>query len=285
MPALVELLRRPGRAGFPAAYLQARLAGRRARWLESCPPGSGDEARLLLQGELDWLDNQLEPEPRRQLAPALLFYELPALLAALRCKEAGDRSGTAASLESSRLHPGIREILTNERSYPETLHELGEKLAPWAESLGELAKVRRRQGRAGLEQALAAGFMTAARREHPGGPVREFLDQLATRQELLRLAKANRWPGRIATPKLPPRQLRRQRLLLARQPAGEADPAALDRRLLGDMALDWRRRRNGSRLEQLLDYLWTIYLVTRDCGVRHLADLLGEERVARETVL
>lgn len=278
MPALVELLRPPGRAGFPAAYLQARLAGRRARWLESCPPGSGDEARLLLQGELDWLDTQLEPESRRQLAAALLFFELPALLAALRYKEVGDRSGIMACLEYSRLHPGIREILIRDRSYPETLRELGEKLAPWAESLAGLAKIRRRQGRAGLEQALTAGLLTAARREHPGGPVRDFLDQLASRQELLRLAKAKRWPGRIATPKPTHRQL-------ARQPADGNDPAALDRRLLGVMTRDWRRRRTGSRLEQLLDYLWTIYLATRDCGVRHLADLLGEERVAAETIL
>jgi len=66
----------------------------------------------------------------------------------------------------------------------------------------------------------------------------------------------------------------------------ESDPAALDHRLLTIMARDWQnRRRTTGRLEQLLDYLWTCYLIARDCGVRHLTELLGKERVAEEVIL
>jgi hypothetical protein len=133
-------------------------------------------------------------------------------------------------------------------------------------------------GRAGLEQALWSGLLEAGRREQRRGPVRDFIEQLADRQERLRLAKAERWPGKVALPQRPRHQFHPHRLK-------PGEPATLDHRLLTAMFRDWQqRRRSGGRLEQLLDYLWTIYLATRNCGVRHLTELLGEDRAARETI-
>jgi hypothetical protein len=278
MPRLLELLRPARGPGYPGDYLLARLARRRIYWLESCPPGSGDEARHKLEQELDWLQEQLEPELRGQLAPALLFFELPALLAALRHNEAGDHRGALACLARSRLSREIRQILARERPYPQTLQELGERLTPLGASMAGLARIRREMGRAGLEQALWSGLLEAGRREQRRGPVRDFIDQLADRQERLRLAKAERWPGKVALPQRPGHLSHPHRVK-------SGEPAALDHRLLTGMFRDWQqRRRSGGRLEQLLDYLWTIYLATRNCGVRHLTELLGEDRAARETI-
>ena len=91
MSPLVELLHPYPAPGFPDDYLLARLARRRAVRLASCPAGTGEEARRELDRELDWFHGQLEPELRRQLAPVLLYFELPALLAALRFMRAMDR--------------------------------------------------------------------------------------------------------------------------------------------------------------------------------------------------
>jgi len=283
---LVELLRPIRSGGYPIDYLLARLPTRRAGLLTSCPGGGGREARRELDRELDWFHGQLEPVSRRQLAPVLLFFELPGLLAALRFREAGDRSGVTACLKSSRLHRTIREILGTEGSGPETLKELGRILASLNPSLAGLERFRRERGRAGLEQAIVSGLLSAARREHPAGPIRDFLDQLAARQDLLRQAKAEKWPGKVSLAWRTRQIHDRSQHRFFGQPAWEDDPDTLDRRLLAVLARDWRRRsRTGGRLEQLLDYLWTCYLVARDCGVRQLTELLGGERVAAEVIL
>ena len=117
------------------------------------------------------------------------------------------------------------------------------------------------------------------------GPVRDFLDQLAARQDLLRRAKANKWPNQISLPRRSRQKLDFRRFRFVQPKSGD-DPAAFDRQLLTLLGRYWRhRRRIGGRLEQLLDYLWTCYLITRDCEVRQLSELLGEDRVAAEVVL
>lgn len=286
MVPLAELLLKSRRAGYPTDYLLARLPRRRTLCRTSCPAGSGEEAQRELDRELAWLHSQLEPQLRRELAPALLFFELPRLLAALRFSEARDRQGVAECLRPSRLALPLRKILAREAPFPEKLRELGAYLAGFEPSLAGLAQIWEERGRVGLEQALAAGLWGAARREQPIGPVRDFLDQLADRQALLRLAKAERWqrelPGRDRSRRLS----RLRRALAGRRPETAAEPAALDRWLLGELAREWQQRgRNGDRLERLLDYLWTCYLAARDCGVRHLEKLLGEARVKEETIL
>lgn len=285
MVQLAELLQKPRRAGYPSDYLLARLPRHRALWRTSCPPGSGEESQWKLERELDWLHSQMEPQLRRELAPALLFFELPRFLSALRFSEIGDRQGVEECLRRSRLTPTLRKILVREASFPEKLRELGAFLAGFEPSLAGPAPVWDERGRVGLEQALAGGLLAAARREQPVGPVRDFLDRLSDRQELLRLAKAERWQRQVPL-KGERRVERLRRALAARHPETAADPAALDRRLLTDLAREWQQRgRSGDRLERLLDYLWTCHLAARDCGVRHLEKLLGEARVKVETIL
>lgn len=286
MLQLVELLSRPRRAGYPTDYLLARLPGHRTLWRTSCPAGSGEESQRELDRELDWLHSQLEPQLRRELAPALLFFEQPRLLAALRFSEARDRQGIAESLRSSRLAPALLKILAREAPFPEKLRELGEYLAGFEPGLAGLARVWDERGRVGLEQALAAGLLAAARREQPTGPILDFLDRLADRQGLLRLVKAARWQREIPGLAQSRRISRLRRALAGRHPETASEPAALDRWLLTELAREWQHRgRNGDRLERLLDYLWTCHLAARDCGVRHLEKLLGEARVKEETIL
>jgi hypothetical protein len=286
MVLLADLLLKNRRAGYPTDYLLARLPRRRTLWRTSCPAGSGEDSQRELDRELDWLHRQLEPQLRRELAPALLFFELPRLLAALRFSEARDRPGVAASLRHSRLALPLRKILAREAPFPETVRELGAYLAGFDPGLAGLTQVWAEQGWASLEQALAGGLLAAARREHPAGPVRAFLDRLADRQELLRRVKAERWqrevPGRAQSRRIS----RLRRALADRHPETTNEPATLDRWLLSELAGEWRQRgRSGDRLERLLDYLWTCQLAARDCGVRHLEKLLGEERVKEETIL
>lgn len=286
MVVLAELLVHSRRAGYPSDYLLARLPSRRTLRRTSCPAGSGEEAQRELDRELAWLHSQLEPHLRRELAPALLFFEWPRLLEALRCSEARDRAGVAESLRASRLALPLRKILAREAPFPQKLRELGAYLAGFEPTLAGLAEVWEERGRVGLEQALTTGLWGAARREQPRGPIRDFIDRLADRQELLRLAKAERWQREIP----PTDQSRRirglRRALVGRFSETAADPAALDRWLLRELAREWQLRgRNGGRLDRLLDYLWTCRLAARDCGVRHLEKLLGEARVKEETIL
>lgn len=286
MMQLAELLYKPRRSGYPTDYLLARLPRRRTLWRTSCPAGSGEESRRELDRELDWLHGQLEPRLRLELAPVLLFFELPQLLAALRFSEAGDRQGLTDALRRSRLAPLLLKILAREVPFPEKLQALGAYLAGFAPGLAGLAQVRDERGRVGLEQALAAGLLAAARREQPIGPIRDFLDRMSDRQELLRLAKAERWQRQVPECGRSRRISRLHRNLVVRHPETALDPAALDRLLLSQLAGEWRRRgRGGSGMEKLLDYLWTCRLAARDCGVRHLENLLGEERVKAETIL
>lgn len=286
MHRLAELLRPPRRAGFPVAYLLARLPSRRACWLTSCPGGSGEEARLEVERELEWLHTQLEPRLHRELAPLLIFFELPHLLAALRFSEVGDRNGVETSLRCTRLAPVVGKILARSSPFPEKLAELGGYLGGLDACLAGLAQAWRQGGRVYLEQTLSGGLLVAARREQPTGPVRDLLDRLADRQGLLRLAKAERWQRQGEGKAGDPRLLRLRRVMAGRHPETAAEPAALDRLLLTEMAKEWQRRgRSGSGLERLLDYLLTCRLAARDCGVRSLENLLGETRVKEETIL
>ncbi len=286
MSPLVELLSQTRRPGFPADYLLARLARRQADRLESCPAGTGQEARRELDRELDWFHGQLEPELRRQLAPVLLYFEMPALLAALRFSESMDQGATRSSLASSRLNRKLRELLNRDLPFPEKLRELGKRLAPFDPSLAHLDRIRRERGRQGLEQALADGLLAAGRREQPAGPIRETLDRLAEHRKLLRLAKAKDRQSGPNPPGTTGRLTPRLRLLVRRHQELLTDPVGFDHLMLNDLTRDWRRRsRTGGRLEKLLDYLWTCQLVARDCGVRQLTELLGEERVAAAVIL
>lgn len=286
MLPLADLLQKSRRAGYPTDYLLARLPRRRTLRRTSCPAGSGEESRRELELELDWLHSQLEPPLRRELAPALLFFELPRLLAALRFSEGGERQGLAEVLRHSRLAPPLLKILGGEAPFPEKLRGLGDFLGGYEPSLAGLAQIWAERGRVGLEQTLAGGLLAAGRREQPAGPLRDFLDRLADRQELLRLAKAERWQREVPASAPSRRISRLRRTLTGRHPETALDPAALDRWLLAELAGEWRQRgRNGDRLERLLDYLWTCHLAARDCGVRHLEKLLGEARVKEETIL
>ncbi|HSH13893.1 MAG TPA: hypothetical protein VLA15_09090, partial [Desulfurivibrionaceae bacterium] len=197
MMPLVELLQKSRRAGYPSDYLLARLPRHRRLWRTSCPPGSGEESQRELERELDWLHSQMEPQLRQEMAPALLFFEMPRLLSALRFSEAGDRQGVVESLRRSRLAPPLRKILAGEAPFPEKLRELGLFLGGFEPSLAGLTRAWAERGRVGLEQALTAGLFAAAHREQPVGPVRDFLARLADRQELLRLAKAEHWQRQV----------------------------------------------------------------------------------------
>lgn len=282
MKRLAELLQAPRRPGFPADFLLARLPNRRAMRATSCPAGSGEEARRERDRERGWLYGRLEPELRRDLAPVLLFFELPALLAALRFAAAGDRCGAGACLRAGHLAPELQRILTSESVFPERLRRLGELLAAYDPGLAGLEATWRQLGLPGLELALDAGLLAAARREQPAGPIRDFLDRLAERRELLRLVKAERWQRRLPAARAPRRALLHRSL----SPAAAGDPAALDRLLRAEQTREWQRRgRSGGPLERLLDYLWVCEQSARDCGVRSLENLLGETRVKAETVL
>jgi hypothetical protein len=291
MKRLVDFLAQGCQEGYPTDYLLARLQARTRTFTARCPVGRGEEAWLAWQDEYGWLFRQMNINLRSSLAPIFFYFELRNLFAALRFGAGGDRDGLKYTLAGSLLGPQLQSILMKDQAFPAILKELDDLLGDFGDGANNLSEVWRLKGFGSLEFALLSIFIRASKREQPPQAVRDFLNRILDRRNLLQLAKAQRWhlAESLLTAK-DPTQLRHQRQryleqLRRRDPEVVDDPARLDTLLLMTLLRDCRRSaRTAQPLPMILAYLYSCWLTARDCGVRGLTPLLGENRIATELV-
>lgn len=286
MNDLRELLTVPRHAGYPTEYLLARLRARRITFAENCETAIESDAWQILQQEFCWMYRQMDYRLRNTHAPVFIHFELHTLFTALRFKSSGNIGSITNTIRHSLLCDRIKNILINNKTFPENIGELREFLSPFHKRFAELEKSYRSKGLIGVEKSFQDIFRDGINSNHYPKIICDFLNSFEYRRNLLTLAKQKLW--QLETTSLLPKDRKEKKEktlhdLLKKHPQVSDSPARLDALLLRMMKRRYQQLgRVWEPLAQIISHLCSCYLIARDAGLKPLTGLLGENRISRE---
>ncbi len=300
------LLQQNDSRGHPVEYLLARIGVRRGglskNWLSlaaeeeplaAVPPGSFLEnvaeptpigVWQAMLGEYRWLHRQMDDATRRAFLPFFVWLELKTILLCLRNMRGGRSREIARILDVSLLAPRIKQVFSTDSSPGETVERLATTLAMITNVFCGMTQAFAEQGIAGLERRLDDGWFrwVEGRKNHP--ELADFFGSLVDFHNIRRLYKSMRWGLSEPPPFLAGGRIGRSTLagifaggeqqamadLLGRLGIELSDPAADPEGEL--LAMIGRRLRRAGRARRdgygpIVEYLWRLYMETRNMGI------------------
>jgi len=305
------LLQQIDNSGYPLEYLTARIGVRKGSltsdwqvlltareplaevsagsFLAAVTEQSAGGVWKAMLDEYRWVYRQMDDTVRGHFTPFFIWLELKTILLCLRNMQARRSREIETILSSSLLSFHVKSILTDSGELSEAVARLEITLALLSAVFRGAARIYGEQGIAGLERWLNDGWLHwAGKSLHPR--FRELFGLLVDFRNLMRLYKALRWElqeppeflqgGRIARTSLREALLHGDRAavvgLLRRFPGmmEEVDSAASPEKTLLE-GIGKRLRQCGRELSgygRIIEYLWLLYLETRNMGILLAAD-------------
>jgi hypothetical protein len=303
-----SLLRDDAGAGYPPAYVLARLRGRRTALAAPPLAPSPDDAatdehiwsRFL--DELSWLFRQMDARMRAANAPVFGLFEMKTIVLCLRNASLDRVEPRRRLLQRSLLAPAVREILGRHRPVGAIVAALGPALGGLSRAFDDLDSRYFEAGLKGCEDALMRMYLEAVMAARLAPPARHFLARFIDFRNLMALYKHLRW------------ELKGPVVLIHggttdvaafRDALVDEDGAALDAlivratgvrisaateigvetKLLTALSNELnraRRQRGGDWL--VPDYVWRAYVHARNLAVRHHGAAVEPSVLAREMI-
>jgi len=255
-----------GHPGFMAPYLRAHQEN--GPW-------------ILLFHEFRWVRSRMNSGLRNIFSPIFLYFELFNLLAALRGKEYGNRSGWRDAIGSySLLDDSLYGLIRSKTSMERTINHLAQTFAHVAPGFERAWHTYFQGGFPVLDQALFEAFFQHWLRRARPEILKSFLRQLVDATNLLGLYKALQWnverppafiPGGTLAPKFLGKSYEKGRMDTVLRRAGLAEPqleqksgCVLEIALFLNVLRTLKRNAaESSGVGYLLYYLWEQYLFAR----------------------
>lgn len=281
--------------GYPAAYLLARIQGRRRSLtavVEETPArnfsADRDDSRYWEQAAAEryWLFRQMDAELRRELAPLFVYFELGTMTRVLRYL-AGERPGDADRvLRTSMLAPRIRTVLRGREGVTEILSHLERSPAGPALSLVGIRKNYDAGGLQRCEEFLRRRFLEQALAIVRQSDLAFFFRAVVDHRNILAMAKWLRWrPESVPVPvsggqvaltgsgqQFTAEALARMVRRLTHGPSPTGDqlrPEFLEPVLQAHLLRQvTRRRRKGNVAAASIEHTWRGYAFARECSLR-----------------
>ena len=299
-----SLLRDDVGAGYPPAYVLARVRGRRSvlaadqgRTIDSTVDEQIWNAFL---GELTWLFRQMDRRLRDAHAPIFALFEMKTIVLCLRNASLGRAAAQRQLVARSLLAPRLRQILAEPEPVGAIVAALGDEMGTLSRAFFDLDTRYFEAGLKGCEDALMRMYLESLASARVRPPVRLFLSRFTDLRNLMALYKHLHWRltgpvvlirgGSIDVSAFKQAVIHDDHAALAALaqratgvPTTAADEIGLETRLLAALsdALRRARRERGGEWA-IADYMWSIYVSARNRAVRHHGAGLEPAVVERE---
>ena len=306
----MEPLRDIATDGYPADYLVARLRARRARLQaeerqgQPLPALTDESIWDDLLTEFDWLRRQMDPRLRAVFAPVFTLFSVKTLVLALRNKAAERQAAVGRLMRHELLGGELREALVRAPDAGTAVAAIAGAFAAAPDDARSLAAAYAEGGLKGFESQLTRLFLARVAAARTPPVIRRFFAAFIDLRNVMTLYKHLRWGfhdaaafvsgGELAVPRLVEASSRGDTACLeavvaettgTTAPVAAAGEAALESRLLSHLTQQLHRAgREGTDLDLILDYVWSVYVHARNRAVRLHAAGVGAEALARELI-
>lgn len=309
----MEPLRDIATDGYPTDYLVARLRARRVRLLaeerrgppRAVPPATSDESIWDdLLTEFDWLRGQMNPHLRAVFAPLFMLFGIKTLVLALRNKAAERRAAVERLMRHELFDGDLREALPLAPDAGAAVSAIADAFTTAADESRDLAAAYAAGGVQAFESQLTRRFLARVAASGTRPPIRQFFAAFIDLRNVMTLYKHLRWGfhdaaafvagGDLAIPRLVEASSRGDAACLdavvaeltgAAVPAAAAGEVALESRLLSHLTRRLHRAgREGTDLELILDYVWSVYVQARNRALRLHGAQLDAAALAKELI-
>jgi hypothetical protein len=272
--------------GYPRDFLIARLRGRRQLWLKVTGGQQRKQADPwpAMQGELYWLYRTMDRKTREEFALCFLYFELRRVLIALRRLAGRNREGLAQLAVLPLLNRELVRQLQGAADVRDAVRLLDASLVNVKTASVHLEPILVEDGQRQMEEALVDTLFNSALHMGSGPALRSYFGQLVDLHNLLSILKTRRWelteqrpllPGGTHTPQqwqalLRPGQELKLRLAANRiSGSDQFDAESVEHAMLGRILTTLHRRARAEPDPFLIfNYLWALYLHTRNLGLQ-----------------
>lgn len=289
--------------GYPTEYLLSRIRSRRSFLSETGPMekgklqsfvGNDQKIWQVAQSERRWLFGQMNHELRSMLVPVFVYFEINTLVHIIRSLVSAEPVNIPSLLQKSLLRKRIKDILSNRSSVLEVLARFERYCCEQRVDVAGLVTAYEQGGLRKSEEVLRSRLLLHALHASRHCIVNAFIKDLVDMRNLLVLSMWRRWQVKGApllvtgggiNMKFPGKDITENDLhRMIRRWCGGAElsvdqlhPVALEpilqSRLLGKLT---RMRRLGDPVSECIEYIWRLFLVTRERSLHYHGGMTGE---------